>query len=70
MKIDDFLENFSEEDFPSDIGREMCFDFFDPQFTKTELKQMEKAGIIKVSWNDEYFQLTMKAAKLRKDNRE
>ena len=61
MKINDFLENFSGEDFPSDVGMEIEFDRFDPQFTSYELKQMEKAGIIKVNWNEEYFQLTLKA---------
>ena len=61
MKINDFLENFSDDDFPSDVGMEIKFDRFDPQFTSSELKQMEKAGIIKVNWNKEFFQLTLKA---------
>ena len=61
MKTLDFLENFSEEDFPSELGRELNFNWFDPEFTKTELKQMEKAGIIKVNWNKEFFQLTLKS---------
>ena len=65
MKTLDFLENFSGDDFPSDVGMEIEFDRFYPEFTKTELKQMEKAEIIKVNWNKEFFQLTLKAAKLR-----
>ena len=61
MKTLDFLENFSEENFPSELGQELNFDWFDPQFTKSELKQMEKTGIIKVNWDKEFFQLTLKA---------
>ena len=70
MKPVDFLKNFEPEDFPPlvpNLGQEMKFSWFDPQFTKTELKQMEKAGIVNVNWDKEYFQLTLKAAKLRKD---
>lgn len=70
MKINEFLEDFEDDDFPSELGKVLTFDCLMPMFTKTQLKQMDKAGIIKVNWEQEYFQLTLKATKLKRDKNE
>ncbi len=61
MKIKDFLLEMDEEWLPNEYGKWIDFDQFDPPFTLSELKQMEKSKIIELSLKNKKFRLTMKA---------
>lgn len=65
MTIKEFLNEMDDGYFPEELGIEQDFYFYDPPFTNSELKKMEKSGIIKVNWQDEYFQLTKKATEIK-----
>jgi len=69
MKVKDFLEEFSYEDFPSLEGPWIDFDCFDPPFTLTELKTMAKQKIIILNIANKKFCLTMEATKIKDELR-
>lgn len=62
MKIAEFLAEFYNEQFPSNVGPWIGFDAHDPPFTLSQMKQMDKAGIIILDIENKQYRLTMKAA--------
>jgi hypothetical protein len=65
MKACEFIAEFTYDQFPSD-GPWVARDFHDPPFTRTQLKQMAKQGVIEM--HPEYpdtYRLTWKAAGIR-----
>lgn len=65
MKPEDFIKEFCDEHFPSEYGMWIGFDDHDPQFTKKELSNMERKGIIDIDMKNNRYRLTMKATKLK-----
>jgi len=63
MKQSDFLNEFLESDFPHEKGPWKLEECFDPPYKESDLKQMEKAGLIERESGK--FRLTLQAAKAR-----
>ena len=61
MRIDAFVAEMTDEMFPSMVGPWTTFDSFDPPFSYSELKKMERSGIIEMDRVNEKFRLTLKA---------
>lgn len=66
ITIKQFLDDMQDEYFPCEIGKVQKNEDFDPQFTKEELKEMAKYGIIALDKKNWTFQLTIKATRIKK----
>lgn len=65
MKAADFVLEFSSHHFPAEHGPWIGLDDHDPPFTKTELRQMERQGVIELQLDNSRYRLTLKASKMR-----
>lgn len=61
MKVNEFLANFEEEEFPHAPGPWMVFDQFDPPFTRDELRAMRRQDVIQLDERHKRFRLTVVA---------
>lgn len=68
MRIKDFINEMTLEWFPNEYGPWVNFNCFDPLFTLSELRIMEKSGIIELDKTRKRFRLTMKATKILWEN--
>lgn len=65
MTTDDFLDNFDDKDFPSQFGRWLNEESFDPPFRKKSLDQMDQRGLIEYDREHSRFRLTLRASRIR-----
>ena len=72
-KIRNFLVEMLEEQFPQQFGPWIAFDVFDPKWTRKELREMKRNGLIQLDEKNKRFRLTMKATLVnelwRKENK-
>jgi hypothetical protein len=65
MKAADFLCEFVADQFPQPVGPWISVDAHDPPWTRSQLKQMERQGLIELNRTDTHYRLTLKATKKR-----
>lgn len=65
MKASDFLAEFSEDEFPSELGVLQFVHDFDPPLKNSELLDMQRQGLIWLSDDWKRFRLTMKATRMK-----
>jgi hypothetical protein len=58
-----FLENFEDDQFPEELGPSIGYADHDPPFTISELRRMQKSGLIVLDEARRTYRLTMKATK-------
>lgn len=64
MTVNEFLTEFDEERFPSELGPVNSIDDHDPPFTAAQLRDMTKRGFI-VMVDETHYRLTLKATRNR-----
>lgn len=69
MDVKEFLDEMCEEDFPTELGREMRKNDHDPPFTQKELRGMARLGVISLDTKNWTFRLTMKATRIKESDR-
>ena len=65
MKIADFVAEFEDEHFPSEVGPSIGVEDHDPPFTLSQLRSMEKRGLILLGADCGTYRLTLKATRAR-----
>jgi hypothetical protein len=66
MKASEFLKEFDGSQFPDEYGPWIAIDSHDPPFTMSQLKRMEKQGIIVMDTGKTCYKLTLKATEVRR----
>lgn len=64
MTVNEFLTEFDEERFPSELGPVNSVDDHDPPFTGAQLRDMASRGFI-VMVDETHYRLTLKATRNR-----
>lgn len=65
MTADEFITEFNDDQFPSLLGPEIYLFSHDQPFRKTELREMERLGLIVINDGDWSYRLTLKAFERR-----
>jgi hypothetical protein len=64
MKAEEFLSEFDYDQFPQETGPWIGLHYHDPPWKQSELKQMEKHGLIEFNGDRTRYRLTLKATKV------